>query len=76
MTNEIIFYTQISSIFAFIVAIFGLYRLLVSQKDASIELLKEKNDFSEATPSRDTHASSIILQDIQPFTIFLRYGPV
>ncbi len=45
MTNEIIFITQLSSIIVFIVALFVLYRVLVSQKDATIELLKEKNTF-------------------------------
>lgn len=45
MTNETIFITQLSSIVAFIVALFVLYRVLVSQKDATIQLLKEKNTF-------------------------------
>lgn len=45
MTIETIFYTQIASTLAFIVALFVLYRVLVSQKDATIELLKVKNDY-------------------------------
>lgn len=45
MTIEHIFITQIISIIAFIIALFVLYRVLVSQKDASIELLKEKNTY-------------------------------
>jgi rubrerythrin len=45
MTIEILFYTQLGSIIAFIGALFVLYRLLVSQKDATIQLLKEKNEF-------------------------------
>ena len=45
MTIETIFYTQLISVIAFIVALFVLYRVLVSQKDATIELLKEKNEF-------------------------------
>ena len=45
MTNEIIFITQIASIVSFVVVLFVLYRVLVSQKDATIELLKEKNNF-------------------------------
>ncbi len=45
MTNEVLFFTQIASIVAFIAALFVLYRLLVSQKDATIGLLKEKNEF-------------------------------
>ncbi len=47
MTNEIIFYTQLSSIVLFVCTLFFLYRVLVSQKDATIQLLKEKNSFIE-----------------------------
>ena len=42
MTTELIFYTQIVSIVAFIAAVFWLYRLLVTQKDATIEALRER----------------------------------
>ena len=42
MTNEIIFYTQITSIVIFIFTLFAVYRILVDQKDATIQLLKEK----------------------------------
>ena len=42
MTIETIFITQIASIIAFVAMLFVLYRLLVSQKDAVIELLKER----------------------------------
>lgn len=45
MTVELLFYTQIASIVAFVAVLFGLYRTLVSQKDATIQLLKEKNDY-------------------------------
>ena len=45
MANEIIFLTQIASIIAFIVVLFVLYRVPVSQKDATIELLKEENTY-------------------------------
>jgi phenylalanyl-tRNA synthetase alpha subunit len=45
MTNETIFITQLGSIIAFIAALFILYRVLVNQKDATIQLLKEKVDF-------------------------------
>ncbi|MGX5218878.1 hypothetical protein ACVTMO_09515 [Pseudomonas segetis] len=48
MSIEILFYTQVGSILAFIVALFVLYRLLISQKDATIELLKEKANFFES----------------------------
>jgi hypothetical protein len=42
MTNDIIFYTQITSIVLFVSALFGIYRNLVSQKDGVIELLREQ----------------------------------
>jgi len=44
MTIESLSYANIASILAFIVALFVLYRVLVSQKDATIESLKEKNN--------------------------------
>ena len=45
MVIETIFWTQIASFIGFVVAVFWLYRILVSQKDASIQLLKEKNEY-------------------------------
>lgn len=45
MSIEILFYTQLASILAFTVALFVLYRVLVSQKDSTIQLLKEKMIF-------------------------------
>ena len=42
MTNETIFLTQITSILLFVITLFALYRVLVSNKDATIQLLKEK----------------------------------
>jgi TolA-binding protein len=47
MTIELLFYTQVASIVAFIGALFVLYRVLVGQKDATIQLLKEKTLFLE-----------------------------
>lgn len=44
MNNPTIFYTQIISIVVFLMALFGLYRILISQKDATIQLLKERID--------------------------------
>lgn len=41
MSNETIFWTQIATTISFVFAIFGLYKLLVGQKDATIQLLKE-----------------------------------
>lgn len=53
MTIETIFWTQVGSIVAFVVALFILYRLLVEQKDATIQVQKEniaylKDQLSEA----------------------------
>lgn len=42
MSNNTIFFTQIASIIVFILTLFGLYRILVSQKDGVIELLREQ----------------------------------
>jgi hypothetical protein len=42
MDNSVIFYTQLASIVVFLMALFGVYRILISQKDATIELLKER----------------------------------
>lgn len=42
MTNEVLFYTQIASLITFVLVAFGLYRLLIEQKDATIQLLKQR----------------------------------
>lgn len=44
MANEILFYSQVGAVISYVITVFFLYRLLVSQKDATIELLREKND--------------------------------
>lgn len=56
MSNDVIFWTQIASIGAFVFSVFGLYRLLVDQKDATIQLLREtvttlKDQLAEARNS-------------------------
>lgn len=43
MSIEVLFYTQLISALGYVAAAFVLYRLLVAQKDAVIELLKERN---------------------------------
>lgn len=48
MKIETIFITQIASIFTFILTVFGLYHLLVRQKDSVIEVLKERTAFLES----------------------------
>ena len=47
MSNQVIFWTQIASIIAFIGVLFILYRILVDTKDATIQLLKEKTSSLE-----------------------------
>ena len=42
MSNTHIFYIQMASLLTYIIALFGLYRLFVSSKDATIETLKER----------------------------------
>ena len=42
LSNDVIFGAQIITIVTFVFTLFGLYRLLVSQKDAVIQLLKER----------------------------------
>ena len=50
MTNEFISGTQIISIIIFVFVVFGLYKLLVRTKDATIELLKVRVRQLENTP--------------------------
>lgn len=45
ITTETIFWTQIASIIGFVVVLFVLYRLLVDQKEATIQLQKENIAF-------------------------------
>ena len=42
MSNETLFFTQVGSILAFLITLFVLYRMLVQQKDGTIEFLKEQ----------------------------------
>ena len=42
MTNDVLFYTQIASLITFVLVVFGVYRLLVEQKDATIQLLRQR----------------------------------
>lgn len=65
MRNEVIFWTQIASIVAFVFIVFGLYRPLVDQTDSTIQLLKEtitslKDQLSEARdPTPDELSQSL-----------------
>jgi len=70
MSNEIIFFTQIASIISFIGALFLIYRTLVSQKDATIQLLKEqiidlKDKLTEARNSSPDNLSEMLSKRIQ-----------
>lgn len=42
MSNTAIFYIQMASLLTYIITLFGLYKLLVSSKDATIETLRER----------------------------------
>ncbi len=42
MTTPIMLYTQVGTIFTFIVGLFVLYRLLIKNKDATIQLLEKQ----------------------------------
>jgi hypothetical protein len=48
MSNDTIFYMQLASVVVFVIALFGIYRLLVDQKDSIIQLLKERLANNEA----------------------------
>lgn len=70
MSNEIIFFTQIASIIIFIVSLFAIYRILVNQKDATIQLLKEKisdlkDKLAEARDSSPDNLSEMLSKRIQ-----------
>lgn len=72
MSIETIFYTQIGSVIAFIVALFVLYRILVQSKDATIETLKSQITFLE-TKIKDLSETSpdILLQRYEKRTTLL-----
>ena len=72
MSIETIFYTQIASIFAFIVALFVLYRILVQSKDATIEMQKSQISFLD-TKIKDLSETSpdILLQRFEKRTTLL-----
>ena len=55
MKLEFIFYTQLASLIVFVSSLFYLYRILVSQKDATIEFLKEqiKNLYFKLTEAKN-----------------------
>jgi hypothetical protein len=65
MTVEFLFYTQIISILGYIGTGFLLYRLLVAQKDAVIELLKERNKIlQEKITELETQSSDVLIESL------------
>src|SRR5262249_48160716 len=66
MSNNAIFYTQLSSVIVFVTSLFVLYRLLVHQKDATIELLKEKNEWlQDQLDTLKAHHPDILLESLE-----------
>jgi len=63
MNNEWIFVTQIISLITYVGTAFGLYMLLVKQKNSTIELLKEKSDFLKMQVDKLKEESPDILAD-------------
>ena len=70
MTIEIMFWTQIASIIAFVVTLSVLYRILVEQKDATIQLQKEnigylKDRLADAKPQSPDQIAQILSNRIK-----------
>lgn len=63
MSIEVLFYTQLASILGYVAAAFVLYRLLVSQKDSVIELLRQRNENLQARISELESQSPDVLVD-------------
>jgi chromosome segregation ATPase len=65
MSIEVLFYTQLVSVLGYIAAAFVLYRLLVAQKDAVIELLKERNKFlSDKVSELETQSPDALVDSL------------
>lgn len=63
--NSTILFTQIASIATFVLSLFGLYRALITQKDATIELLKEKNTYlKDQIENIQNNSSDVLLNRI------------
>jgi len=63
MDNAVILITQISTILLYVATLFGLYRLLVSQKDATIEALKEQiNLLKEQLDAAKAESPSVLAE--------------
>ena len=65
MSIEVLFYTQLASVLGYIAAAFVLYRLLVAQKDAVIELLKERNSvLSDRVSELETQSPDVLVDSL------------
>jgi hypothetical protein len=65
MIEQVILGVQIVTALGYIIALFGLYRLLVSQKNATIELLKEKNGFlQEQLDSAEAESPTVVAESL------------
>lgn len=72
ITTETIFWTQLSSIIAYVVALFVLYRLLVEQKDSTIQLQKEniaylKDQLTEAKSQTPDVLAQVLASRVKLF---------
>jgi len=72
MSNTTLFYTQVGSTLVFITALFVLYRLLVEQKEATIQLLKEKNEWlqDQLTIAKDSSPDALLNQLHQRIKVY------
>ncbi len=65
MATDVIFYTQIASVILFLLALFVPYRLLVSRKDSTVELLREKNQYlSEQIDQLKSQSPDILAENL------------
>jgi len=65
MNIETIFYTQIASIVGLIFTVFALYRLLVSQKDSVIELLRQTiSNLEKKITDLETQSPDVLVESL------------
>jgi hypothetical protein len=65
MSIEVLFYTQLASVVGYIAAAFWLYRSLVAQKDAVIELLKVRNSvLSDRVSELETQSPDVLVDSL------------
>lgn len=76
MTIELLFYTQIVSLVGYIVAAFYLYRLLVEQKDAVIQLVQQRNQLLEKRISELESLSPDVLAESLSKRVAIAIGEI